>query len=1378
MMKKNFTLLSITLLLIIAILTNITRAQDNEKENRHNLLGSNAEGKHFWLVFMQNELFRYNNNVDMRIQVGSRYGDTVTVIVPSLSIFEPAVTFIKYVPPYSVVTFPINENFECIGEGVFNLGIEVYSMNHPISVYGYNSKLQTSDGYLALPDNSWGTRYISANYSVDSYPTDSIIQNVDPLSGNVRDIIRGSESAVVAKEDSTYVTIYPTVPTKTITTAGKRILLMRGQVFQFQDSSRSRNGNDLTGSYVLSDKPVGFFSGHIRAGIGRTKPDLFNAEVSKDHIVEMIPPTNELGRKYLVTPMQHRNSGGDLLRIIAGVQNFGPIDVTLSTNNGDYRNFSLNPLVRYYDFDLKDVAYIEASAPILVAQYSRSMWTDPDNVNAAVVDQLPPHPFDPDLVLATPNEQFVNAAVFQTLPNKRNYTDTKTQFDHHYVNIVGETNGFNTLRLNGKLIKDYPQFSTGLVGPLNFAYSYAYFEVPDNSVLALQGDCLFGGIVYGVGLVDSYAWQIGAGLRKLDVIDRNKPIIKAKKDCAGWALIVTDSSKNDHGLRDIYLDSAYSINVELKRDFLISGDDEVAATVTTKDPTKSGRARVIAKDYFVPANYDTIDLDLEIYKPEISFNGSVLSSLDSAEIKFFDLFIENKTQDLMSLDTIFLKFGLDSLNQGFSIFSIDGVKPFLIKRSLPKGSSMKVTIRFQGFERKNYADILTVIANCRPFYTDFGTAIGKPLIRVDSLDFKSLRIGLDRCMKIHIKNPGAARLKIERIIIDTNVFTSNFYLPIFLEKGKDTTLTICFKPKVVANYTGTIKFTGNADSAAVGQLKGSGIYPKLFISGYDFGKHQVGDTSCSKIYITNIGSDTATLTGVFGLVPEGFYIDQTIFPLKLPQGDTVWVNVCYTAVKDGQNITDITALNNDNLTAINNLKGNGFILRAKLSGYDWLKRFINTVHDTVVYVTNTSNEKITIEKPYITSGDVSEFIILPNQFPLVLNSGETATLPVRFTPKSRGQKKCIIQAQTSSRNYRIIDSVLAGYCLEAEQKDNISFDPTVSHSCDSRGGEVNLINTGNTPLTLSKLSLESTPNIAKLINQPLPNQIIDENGKLTVKFYVFLDGYVGNVIGKLTWTYVELPGQVFSKSFSWKSESQEHSIISSAPEKVKPLAILNLKVNVSKVHWNNLPRQRVYLDVKFDPLMALFSPEAWTKILDSTKSDWLPYGQPKVNNNIFTIELRPRSGISLPLDNAIFPEIPFVMFFSDTNKGVFNITMRIDDSLCAPATQTIQPFKIDSICGLNNRLMEFTGVNYSLSPIEPNPASSSINVKFDLGFAGITTFKIFSTDGQLIRTFIESYLRDGHHEFNFNIGEIPSGKYICELKSGQYSESINLVIIK
>ena len=103
-----------------------------------------------------------------------------------------------------------------------------------------------------------------------------------------------------------------------------------------------------------------------------------------------------------------------------------------------------------------------------------------------------------------------------------------------------------------------------MVGPLNFAYSYAYFEVPDNSVLALQGDCLFGGIVYGVGLVDSYAWQIGAGLRKLDVIDRNKPIIKAKKDCAGWALIVTDSSKNDHGLRDIYLDSAYSINVELK----------------------------------------------------------------------------------------------------------------------------------------------------------------------------------------------------------------------------------------------------------------------------------------------------------------------------------------------------------------------------------------------------------------------------------------------------------------------------------------------------------------------------------------------------------------------------------------------------------------------------------------------------------------------------------------------------------------------------------------------------------------------------------------------------------------------------------------------
>ena len=45
--------------------------------------------------------------------------------------------------------------YECFGEGVFqHYAVEIKS-DRPVCVTGYSSRPQTSDGYLALPVNSW-----------------------------------------------------------------------------------------------------------------------------------------------------------------------------------------------------------------------------------------------------------------------------------------------------------------------------------------------------------------------------------------------------------------------------------------------------------------------------------------------------------------------------------------------------------------------------------------------------------------------------------------------------------------------------------------------------------------------------------------------------------------------------------------------------------------------------------------------------------------------------------------------------------------------------------------------------------------------------------------------------------------------------------------------------------------------------------------------------------------------------------------------------------------------------------------------------------------------------------------------------------------------
>lgn len=1357
-------------------------SKDKEKNNL-GLLGSNAEGKRFIVGFMQNEITDVDyidrdsivhqarcNNMEayMVIQVTSRFGDSVTVYFPAnqgnnwISRYDK-----RYIPPYKIETFDVPSYYECESEGTFINGIEVSSKDHPISVYCYSSKVQTSDGYLALPIDSWGTRYTTANYYVDAYNTDPRMFWDDSLCFAYP---RRSEFAIIASEDSTFVQVFPTTPTLAGFPPGSIRMLMKNEIWQLQDGNRSTyTKTDLTGSSIISTKPVGLLSGHVRAGVRGTDLSPYLFETTRDHIIEMLPSTNQLGKKFVAFPFKKRNCNGDFMRIISGASTGQPIDVSITSETGFF-NFTLDATRRFQDYQLTEPTYIESSAPILVAQYARSMSADIDNIAANQTGLPAVNLYDPDMVLVTPIEQYVNGAVFQTMPNYRRNNPVR-QFNHHYVNLVSETDKFNTLTLNDKPLNTALNFSTWtLAGNLSQkSYTWAFFEVKDNTLSVIKGDCLFSGIVYGVGDADSYAWQIGAGLRKLDVVDRNKPVMRAEKNCAGWSIFATDSLPNDHGLRDVYLDSAYSQNVKIKKNNLISGDDEAVAFVSTIDPKKSGKARVIVKDYSSPANYDTLDLSLEIFEPTLSYDKTVLASIDSGDVRYIDVLITNTVQDTMLIDSVFL-----DTNSDKSFTLEDNPKNFTILR----GKSAFVRVKFQGLERRNFLGRLSVITNCLSFNIDITAGIGKPLIICDSLDFGKVRVGQEKCLKIRVSNPGVAKLRIDKIEIDNPIFSEkiNFRLPIYLQRGQDTLITVCFKPTDTLSYKGKIKFSGNADSVAVGELKGIGIYPKLLISGFDFGKHQVGDTMCAKIFIVNSGTDTATITGIFTPVPEGFTIDQSKFPVKLPQGDTLWVDVCYTALREAQNSTDMTLLNEDKLKAMNTLKGSGYTLRAKISGYDWKSRLVNRSYDTVIFISNLMSEPITIEQPYITSGDINEFEILPSKFPATLNAGESYPLPVRFSPKSRGGKRCVINAVTNSRNFRIIDSVLAGYCLEPQSQSSISFNSLPSHSCDSRSGEVRVTNVGNMPIVLTSLQIESSPNVATLVSPPDLSYVIDENQNVIIKFNIILGGYVGQINGKISWTLAEFPGKTFSESFNWESIAQAHSIALSAPPRVAPEGIWRMDVKVDNVLWKSIPREKIFLHLSHNPRMAKFASEEWQKILDSTKSNWLPFGAPKISLGQVSIEFRPKNGASLPLDSAEFPELPFQVFIGDDIRSSISVTLSIDDTVCAPPVSSYQSFLLDSICGLENRLMEFLGPTYKLYPIEPNPASSSIKVKFDIGLPSNASFRIFSLDGKLIRTFIDGYLKDGAHSFNFNISDIPNGSYICEIKSGSFYESTNLVI--
>ena len=69
---------------------------------------------------------------------------------------------------------------------------------------------------------------------------------------------------------------------------------------QFQSSK------DLTGTRIVSSKPIAVLSGSVRTSVG--------AELMGDHVVEMLSPTNTWGREFLTLPISNRTSG-DVFRI-------------------------------------------------------------------------------------------------------------------------------------------------------------------------------------------------------------------------------------------------------------------------------------------------------------------------------------------------------------------------------------------------------------------------------------------------------------------------------------------------------------------------------------------------------------------------------------------------------------------------------------------------------------------------------------------------------------------------------------------------------------------------------------------------------------------------------------------------------------------------------------------------------------------------------------------------------------------------------------------------------------------------------------------------------------------------------------------------------
>lgn len=394
----------------------------------------------------------------------SKYNTTGTVMIPG-SGWNRNIN----IPENGIVTISLPAECENLGsEQVLPSAVEVWTQR-PSSVYIHQYNEFRSDAALVLPVNSLGREYFTMSYSAyqnrdDHYPT---------------------EFVVVATEDQTTVQIVPSAKTQAGRSKGSThsVVLDRGQSYQVQGGDVSQ---DLSGSYVKSDKPVAVFSGNRWTQVP-------NGCGNRDNLLEQMYPIETWGKEFVAVPSAYTSE--DIYRLIAAEDkttvrienNLGNVIFSYQLNKGEYREFKL----------FRTAAIIKSDKPICLAHFLVGGLCNGLNSLG-----------DPSMLMLNSSSQFRDTV---TLFNTRFQNILR-----HFINVIMRSADTSSFRLDGKELRD---FNTHFITMGSSAeFSYAIIELAQGAHTLLGGGCGLIASAYGYGQAESYAYGGGANFYKINSV--------------------------------------------------------------------------------------------------------------------------------------------------------------------------------------------------------------------------------------------------------------------------------------------------------------------------------------------------------------------------------------------------------------------------------------------------------------------------------------------------------------------------------------------------------------------------------------------------------------------------------------------------------------------------------------------------------------------------------------------------------------------------------------------------------------------------------------------------------------------------------------------
>lgn len=606
-----------------------------------------TKGREFWVAIPPTDhsedangdfvlSFVSESQTIVRVEATTREGATFTRVFPLDS--GEMLTTRYQTSDYELIGYDAILGIHHDDEKIMPCSFRISSDNE-ITVYALQRTDKTSDAWIVLPTDVLGTNYFIMSYR-------SFAKKEELFGREFITEAYPSQFTIIASEDNTTIVLNLSVTQTTRTTGNSRkVILNKGDVYLVQALVTKQDVNDdLTGSRVISDKPIAIVSGHFRAQV-----PIISDVASRDLLAEQLPSIETWGKQIIIPPLTPPNITAILnqndvpqCRILASE------DATLVTiNNG--APFTLNS-AEFRDVQLTRALVVNATKPILCAALDRS--SKHDNQSATLHG-------DPSMIIQPPTEQYLtNYVVINSEPR----TQGIPLFSEHYISIVVPMEAASTLTIDNQRVQNIQP-----IPGTTFGYSSTKVSAGAHSA---ECQLPFGITIYGYGPAESYGYTGGMAFERLYVptIYLRTLSVKAKPGDAVNLIAVVDSI-SDYISFQSYLPQTLSSVITINSTVFVP-----ATTIPFTKTTTSSIQIPFTKDISSLRMGDTLAVI-----PGTAVLGSVLT--DSIEI--------GKTNITWNISTI----PLHRISTVSGVLEIDGIcvengtrlfTPFPQQKMLPR----------------------------------------------------------------------------------------------------------------------------------------------------------------------------------------------------------------------------------------------------------------------------------------------------------------------------------------------------------------------------------------------------------------------------------------------------------------------------------------------------------------------------------------------------------------------------------------------------------------------------------------------------------------------------------------------------------------------